>query len=256
MPNARKVAIQAVKAAGKVLMKYFRKNARIYHKGKINLVTSADIAAEKKIIQIIKRNFPNHNFIMEESPHINKRSDFTWVIDPLDGTTSFAHDYNFFCVSIALQHKSEIVLGVVYAPVFNELFVAEKCKGAFLNGKRIHASKTKKLIDCLLATGFPYAGMKILYKNLAQMKKFLGKVQGVRRDGAAALDLCYVACGRFDGFWEYRLQPWDTAAGKLIVEEANGIVTDFKGKEFDIFKGHVVASNPHIYKKFLKILKG
>lgn len=247
-------ALAAAKAAGKIQTGLFGNLKDIRKKGEIDLVTEADVQSEKAIIKIIHEEFPDDGFLTEESGDINSSAERIWIIDPLDGTTNYTHSFPFFAVSIALQVMGEIVLGTVFNPVLNELFQAEKDGGARLNGSTIGVTRTTALKESLLATGFPYNIHKDYKDVLAIFEQMLTKAQGVRRPGAAAIDLCYVAAGRFDGFWEQGLNPWDTAAGSLIVQEAGGIVSDYKGKSYSPYQKTILAANPHIHNEMLKVL--
>jgi myo-inositol-1(or 4)-monophosphatase len=252
-------AIRAAKAAGKVLRKFFATEIRIDYKGEVNLVTEADRAAEAVIVRTIRKRFPGHRFLAEEGgEHATPESigsDHKWIVDPLDGTTNFAHSFPMFCVSIGLETRGEIVLGIVYDPLREELFLAEKGKGATLNGRRIHVSKTEKLTAGLIVTGFAYDVRQDLMNNLDHFANFSLRVQGVRRTGSAALDLCYVACGRFDGFWEMKLSPWDTAAGFLIAAEAGATVTDFGNHPYQIYLKEILATNGKIHREMVEVLE-
>ncbi|MDO8462027.1 MAG: inositol monophosphatase family protein [Deltaproteobacteria bacterium] len=248
----RKVAMQA----GRIQMKGLGKRHKIHFKGEINLVTEVDFACEKAILKEIHKNFPEHAILAEESGQSANRSDYCWVIDPLDGTTNFAHAYPLFCISVALAYRGEPVLGVVYEPNLGEFFFAEKGKGSFLNGRRIHVSDTTLLKRSLLSTGFAYNIGETYKRSLAQFEGFLVSSQAIRRDGVAAVDLAYVAAGRFDGFWEINLWPWDVAAGLLLVKEAGGQVTLFNGKPFAIEDKEILASNGRIHPDMVKVLHG
>jgi myo-inositol-1(or 4)-monophosphatase len=247
-------ALTAAKAAGEIQTGLFGNLKDIRKKGEIDLVTEADIQSEKAIIKILREAFPDDGFLTEESGAINSDLERVWIIDPLDGTTNYAHSFPFFAVSIALQVKDEIVLGTVFNPVLNELFQAEKGAGATMNGSSINVTQTTAMKESLLATGFPYNIHKDYKDVLALFEQMLTKAQGVRRPGAAAIDLCYVACGRFDGFWEQNLNPWDTAAGSLIVQEAGGMVSDYKGEVYSPYQKTILAGNPHIHAEMLKVL--
>jgi myo-inositol-1(or 4)-monophosphatase len=251
----KRVAIRAALKGGEILAKYRRKTKKIGHKGRINLVTEVDLESENTILKIIKKSFPEHQILTEESQQEKRDSLYKWVIDPLDGTTNYAHNFPCYCVSIALEEKKEIILGVVYNPVLDELFLAEKGKGAYLNRKKIFVSQTKKLSQSLLATGFPYDIRESDINNLDHFANFALHGQAVRRAGAAALDLSYLAMGRFDGFWELKLSPWDTAAGSLLVLEAGGRVTDFSGGKYSIYGKDILATNGKIHKKMMEVLK-
>ncbi len=255
--NFRKIAIEAAFVAGSHIRKSIGKKWKAGYKGEVNLVTEVDRKSERIIINVIKKAFPKHGFIAEESANLKEKvnnSGYRWVIDPLDGTTNFFHAFPVFCVSIALQKHEKTILGVVYDPTRDELFTAERTKGAFLNKKRIHVSNVKKLGKALLSTGFAYDRNRARDNNIDNFARLLKASQAVRRTGSAAIDLCYVACGRFDAFWELNLSPWDTAAGVLIVEEAGGKVTQFKGSKFTIFDKQVLASNSKIHSQMSSIL--
>jgi myo-inositol-1(or 4)-monophosphatase len=228
--------------AGALLMDFFRRRVTIEYKGDADLVTAADRASEKLIRQRIKAEWPTHDILGEEEGLVDTGSEYRWYIDPLDGTTNFAHSFPVFCVSMGLEHKGQRVAGVVFDPTRDELFSAEKGSGAFLNGERIHVSKTARLAESLLATGFP-SHKRHQNPNIHFYHQITLRSHGVRRAGSAALDLCYVACGRFDGFWEFNLNPWDTAAGVLMVEEAGGRVTDYEGGYYATDGKRTLASN-------------
>jgi myo-inositol-1(or 4)-monophosphatase len=253
--NLKKVAIRAALKGGEILKKYRGKTKKIGHKGRINLVTEVDLESENTILKIIKKSFPEHEILTEESQQEKRDSPYKWVIDPLDGTTNYAHNFPCYCVSIALEERKEIILGVVYNPVLNELFMAERGKGAYLNSKKIFVSQTKKLSQSLLATGFPYDIRESDINNLDHFANFALCAQAIRRAGSAALDLCYLAMGRFDGFWELKLSPWDTAAGSLLVLEAGGRVTDFSGGKYSIHGKDILATNGKIHKEMMEVLQ-
>ena len=255
MKEFRKLAIRAAKEAGDILRENLGKIKRIDYKGRVSLVTDIDRKAEERIIDIIRERYPSHDILTEESRIKEKGSQYKWIIDPLDGTTNYVHEYPRYCVSIALEKDGEVILGVVYDPVPDELFLAEKGKGATLNERRISISKVDKLDKSLLATGFPYDRRERADEYLKIYREFMVNAQGVRRDGAAALNLCYIANGRFDGFWEEQLAPWDVAAGSLIVTEAGGRVTDFKGDRLDIYVKNILASNGKIHREMEEIIK-
>jgi myo-inositol-1(or 4)-monophosphatase len=249
-------AITASKEAGALLLGYVRSGFQIEHKNLINLVTDADHAAEQCVIDNIRKHFPAHRFLAEERGRIEESpSPYLWVIDPLDGTTNFAHGYPAYCVSIGLEYRGRCVLGVVFDPSRNELFTAVEGRGARLNGQPIQVSDTTSLDGSLLVTGFAYDIRESSRKNLDHFGAFSLKAQGVRRTGSAALDLCYVAAGRFDGFWEVKLNPWDMAAGSVIVRESGGHLTNFCGEDFSIYGQEIVASNGYIHQAMLKVLK-
>ena len=248
-------AIRVAKDAGRLLRDRVGTRIDVDHKGSINLVTDVDLASERLIREAISTYYPRHEVLAEEGGLSESGSEYRWIVDPLDGTTNYAHGYPIFCVSIALECKGEIVLGVVYDPMRDELFTAERGGGAALNNRAIHVSKTAELMQGLLSTGFPYDIKTSKLTNLDHWANFAMNAQALRRDGAAALDLCYVACGRVDGFWELNLSPWDTAAGALIVTEAGGRVTNFSGGPFSNYKPEVVASNGLIHDRMLEVLK-
>lgn len=250
------IAIEAAREAGKFL-KYSVgkvKSVEMKQGEERNLVSEIDKASEAKIISIIKRHYPNHSILAEESGGSGS-SDYRWVIDPLDGTTNFLHGLPLFCVTIGLEYKGEIIAGVVYDPNLDEMFTAEKGSGAYLNGKRMRVSKSAELINSLLVTGFPYDIAGNPDHAVEHFVNFLMRGQGIRRLGSAALDLSYVAAGRFDGFWEVNLNPWDMAAGILFVREAGGMVTDFGGKQSDIYTKQALASNGVIHSAMLDVLR-
>lgn len=253
--NFRKVAVSAALKAGSHIAKHVGLRKTVRYKGEINVVTDVDRASEDIVVSAIKKHYPGHSFLAEEKSYAKKSADFTWIIDPLDGTTNFLHGFPFFCVSIALAKKGDVLTGVVYDPARNELFYAEKGKGAFLNEKRIRVSRIKHLKKALIATGFTYNIRKAKNKNITNFVKFLKRSQAVRRAGSAALDLSYVASGRFDGFWEYHLNPWDIAAGILIVKEAGGKVTRVDGKPFGLHNREILASNSKLHSQMANILK-
>lgn len=255
MKDFKELAILAATESGKILRENFGKAQEVEYKGIVNIVTEVDFLSEDKIIEIIRRAYHDHSILTEESKDHETPSDYKWIIDPLDGTTNYAHGYPCVCVSIALEIKGDVVLGVVYDPLREELFTAEKGKGAYLNGNRIKVSETDELIKSLLSTGFAYNIRETAENNLNHYCNFSLRVQGIRRDGAAALDLCYTAMGRFDGFWELYLAPWDMAAGSLIVAEAGGKVTDFTSEGFSIYFKEIVASNGRIHNDMIKILQ-
>lgn len=249
------VARDAAIKAGRLLRANINGTRTVSYKGRINLVTEMDRMSEQVIVSTILSAFPDHGILAEEEARIKNSSKFTWIIDPLDGTTNYAHGYPCFSVSIALMHEPDIILGVVYDPMRDELFHAEKGRGAFLNNRQIRVSSTESLIQSLLSTGFPYDRTESSVNNVEYFVALLMASQEVRRDGSAALDLCSVAAGRFDGFWELKLQPWDVAAGSLVVLEAGGVVSDISGTGFDIYKQEIVASNGLIHSHMLNVIK-
>ncbi|MBA3632408.1 MAG: inositol monophosphatase [Acidobacteria bacterium] len=251
-------AIETAREAGQILLEKFGRKINISFKGNINLVTEADLASEKYIIEKIRSYYPKHSILAEESGEsvviIEGEKAWKWIIDPLDGTTNYAHGYPCFCITLALEHNGEIVVGVTFDPTRDELFAAEKGQGATLNGRPIRVSDTEKLSEALLVTGFPYDFAQ--RKNFARhFTEFILKSRGLRRDGSAAIDMAYVACGRFDGFWEEGLHPWDVAAGVLLIEEAGGRVSYYDDSPFSIYAPPICANNGLIHAEMLNILK-
>jgi myo-inositol-1(or 4)-monophosphatase len=250
-------AIQTARDAGHILLEKFGRKIEVSKKGDINLVTEADLASERLIVERVRSYYPRHSILAEESGEtivaVEGESRWKWIIDPLDGTTNYAHGYPCFCVTLALEHDGEIVIGVTYDPTRDELFAAEKGEGASLNGRKIRVSETEKLGDALIVTGFPYdfAQRKDFAHHLTQ---FLLKARGVRRDGSAAIDMAYVACGRFDAFWEEGLNPWDVAAGLLLINEAGGRVSYYDDTPFSIYAPPICASNGLIHAQMLEVL--
>jgi myo-inositol-1(or 4)-monophosphatase len=251
------IAVEAAKEAGRYLKYSVGKVKSIEMKQgeERNLVSEIDKTSEAKIISIIKRHYPNHAILAEESGASSASADYKWVIDPLDGTTNFLHGLPIFCVTIAIEYKAEIVAGVVYDPNLEELFTAEKGSGAYCNGKRMRVTQTSDLMSSLLVTGFPYDIAQNPDNAVGHFVNFLMEGQGLRRLGSAALDLSYIAAGRFDGFWEVNLNPWDMAAGVLFVHEAGGKVTDFSGVPSSIYNKQVLATNGSIHDAMLQVLK-
>ena len=239
--------------AGRFIKSRLGKLKKVQYKGEINIVTDVDQKAEALIVKNLIKAFPEYGILAEESPE-EKKGDAKWIIDPIDGTTNFAHGFPFFAVSIALEIKGKTILGVVYDPMRDELFTAVKGKGAFLNKKRINVSKVKDMGKAFLATGFAYNFKTTKQNNMNNFSNFMMASMAVRRAGAATLDLCYAACGRFDGFWELDLCPWDTAAAELIVREAGGKVSKTDGSKFSNYGKSIVVSNGLLHKKMLKIL--
>ena len=242
--------------AGQVLIQRLG-SARVSTKGDIDLVTEADIAAEKLIIDRIRTHYPRHAVLAEESGEavaIDGQTTFKWVIDPLDGTTNYAHSYPCFAVSIALEHDGVLELGVVYDPSRNELFAAERGQGATLNDRRIRVSDIDELNSAMLCTGFPY-NVRERPDFAREFAIFTMNAQAVRRDGSAAIDLAYVACGRFDGFWEDGLNPWDMAAGILLIKEAGGTISNFRNEPLNIYTKQVLATNGLVHDAMLKFLR-
>ena len=249
-------AIQTARDAGHLLAERFGRALQVSNKGDIDLVTEADLAAERLIVERIKSYHPRHSILAEESGETAKTgsgSEWKWIIDPLDGTTNYAHGYPCFCVSIALERAGALVLGVIYDPTREELFAAERGLGATLNGRSIHVSETYELNRAMVCTGFPY-DVRERGEFARHFHNFIMHAQGVRRDGSAALDLAYVACGRFDGFWEEGLRPWDVAAGVLLIEEAGGRVTRYDGTKFDIYTPPILSSNSLVHEAMMRVL--
>ncbi len=252
-------AIQTARDAGRILVDRLGR-ALISNKGDIDLVTEADLASEKLIIERIRSHYPRHAILAEESGAsdgvavLPGRSEWKWIVDPLDGTTNYAHGYPCFCVSIALEGAAGIEIGVIYDPLRDEMFAAERGRGASLNERQIRVSAVEDLNRAMLCTGFPYDVRE--RPNFARhFTNFTMQAQAVRRDGSAALDLAYVACGRFDGFWEDGLNPWDVAAGVLLISEAGGRVTDFEGARLDVYTPKVLASNGRVHKAMIRTLR-
>jgi myo-inositol-1(or 4)-monophosphatase len=251
------IAIQAARKAGSVHRSFARRDKKIRAKNSsYDLVTAADIEAEKAAVSFIRKSCPDHNFLAEENKYQHHASDYTWVIDPLDGTSNFANNLPIFSASVGLVHKDEVIAGAVYDVSREELFYAQKGRGAFLNGKRIKVSEAASLKQALLITGFYYDRGKNMIETLEQIKRFHFKqVIGIRRFGSAALDLCYVACGRAAGFWEFKLNPWDFVAGKLILEEAGGKMTGRRGEPVPLTeKSYIVTSNAKIHEAMLAVI--
>lgn len=249
--GARELAVETAKAAGAILRERLSLDRTIDFKGTIDLVTDADRASEELVASAITSRFPEHRFVGEESTFLSGSvptgaERYSWIVDPLDGTTNYAHRYPHFAVSIGLEHAGKVILGVVYDPMMDELFLAERGRGATLNGERIRVSATDTLERSLLGTGFAYeAGER--QENARIWNGFLSLSQGVRRDGSAALNLCYVACGRLDGFWERPLNAWDMAAGSLLIEEAGGVISGYHDTPFGPYRREIIAANPALY---------
>jgi myo-inositol-1(or 4)-monophosphatase len=250
------IAVACAKHAGEILLRNLDKPRSIQRKDSqdTNLVTETDKEVEDYIIGVITREFPDHGIVAEESGMRAAASEYRWIIDPLDGTTNYAHRLPLFCTSIGLEHRGELILGVVYDPTRDELYSAHKGSGAFLNGQRLKVSQTRLLGESLLVTGFPYDVRSNPHGVVEHFKSFLVKTRAVRRLGSAAIDFCYVAAGRFDGFWEGSLKPWDMAAGALIVQEAGGRFTDYHGKPTSIYNQAMVASNGLIHDQMVEVL--
>jgi myo-inositol-1(or 4)-monophosphatase len=251
----KNVLLQATEAGANEIRHYINGKFKVSNKeGVNNLVTEADHASEKAILEVIRSNYPDHFILSEETGEIKMDSEYKWVIDPIDGTVNFAHGIPLCCVSIALEHKGEIILGSVFNPNLNEWFFAEKGKGATLNGKPIHVSSETETIKACLVTGFPYTYINMENGPLEVFDRFIRKGVPVRRLGSAAIDLCWVAMGRFDGFYEHKLEAWDSAAGFLMVQEAGGRVTDFTGAPFSIYQHRTLATNGKIHDEMLAVI--
>ena len=250
-------AIEMARDAGSLLMQRLG-TAKVTNKGDINLVTEADLASENLIIERIRSYYPQHGILAEESGEAvlvgGRRSEWKWIIDPLDGTTNYAHGYPCFCVSIALEHEGVLEIGVVYDPVRDEMFAAERGQGATLNDRTIRVSDVDTLNNAMLCTGFPY-NVRERPDFARDFTNFTMAAQAVRRDGSAAIDLAYVACGRFDGFWEDGLNAWDTAAGLVLIQEARGRVSNFDDEPLDVYTAKVLASNGLIHDQMRAVLR-
>ncbi|MBU0991073.1 MAG: inositol monophosphatase [Proteobacteria bacterium] len=254
LAHIKKTGLDAAKNSADVLLSYFGNIKTVRKKGAIDIVTQADTESEKIIIKTIRSVFPDHGIIAEESGESFLNSDYCWIIDPLDGTTNFSHGLPLYAISIAFAVRHEVMMGIVFNPSTGELFTGVKGMGATLNGQPISVSKTDSLDDSLLATGFPYNLRDMIDPLLIRFRTMLNHAQGVRRLGAAALDLCYVACGRFEGFWEQNLKPWDTAAGALIASEAGGVVTDFSNNAFRVDMKEILVTNGKIHKQMMSLI--
>ncbi len=250
-------AIQAARLGGAILQDYAQKGFKVHSKGEsINLVTEADLQSEKAIIQSVRKVFPEHQILSEEQglQDIPQHS-IKWIIDPLDGTVNFAHGFPLYNVSIGVEYEGTCVIGVIYDPTRDELFLGQQGRGATLNGTPIHVSSKPKIAEALLVTGFAYDIHTATDNNLKEFCAFTVRAGGMRRTGTAAIDLAYIACGRLDGFWELQLKPWDTAAGKIIVEEAGGKITDYAGEPYSIYGTTLLASNGLIHNDMIEILQ-
>ena len=249
------VAVYAARAAGETQKKRLRTDYSVDFKGETNLVTEVDRQCEELIVGEIRKEFPESNILAEESSYETFESSLKWIIDPLDGTTNYAHGFPWFCVSIALEILGDVALGVIYNPLMDELFTVIKGEGARLNGEGIHVSVNRPIRNCLLATGFPYDKTRDNENNFESFVEFQLSARGIRRAGSAALDLAYVAAGRLDGYWERKINPWDVAAGALLVAEAGGKVTDFPGRPYSVYNKRIAASNGHIHDEMVEILR-
>lgn len=254
-PSKKKLveaAVRAAHASGKILASHFGKPLKVSEKDGAGLVTQIDIASEKASMKILRQAFPHFGFLTEESGVHSAQSPGRWIIDPLDGTTNYIHRFPMFCVSIAAEWEGELVVGVIYHPILKDTYIAVRGQGATINGKRLRVSQTPRLEDSLLSTGFTYRKNEWLHREMEAFEHLSGVARAVRRPGSAALDLAYTARGVFDGFWERRLSPWDVAAGALLVQEAGGQVSDFKGKDFKVESAEIIASNGKLHKKLLE----
>ena len=251
----KQTGIRAAYRGGEILQRHFGHLSTVNKKGAIDLVTIADIESEQAIVDSIRSTLPDHSILTEEAGLLEGQPEFRWIIDPLDGTTNFAHGLGIFAVSIAYAHRGQPVFGIVLNPINGEMFTATKDQGAFLNHHAISISAAAKVEDSLLVTGFPYDLMRMPSTLVDRFAACLKAAQGIRRLGSAALDLCYVASGRFDGFWEENLKPWDTAAGMLIALEAGARITDFANQPYSIDKKQILATNGHIHSEMLALLK-
>lgn len=256
MTALKEVLFEATREAGKIISDYFQGSFTVDNKEGINnLVTEVDKHSEKRIIEIIRKHYPTHSIISEEVGEMIQDSPYQWIIDPIDGTVNFAHGIPLCCVSIGLKHNEDLILGTVYNPMMNELFFAEKGKGAFLNEKPISVSTKSDFRKACLVTGFPYKWPDSKEHPIRVFERFIMEGLPVRRLGSAAIDLCWVACGRFDGFWEYNLSSWDVAAGYLIVQEAGGRITNFEGDPYSVFDKETLATNGHIHEEMLRLIR-
>lgn len=250
-------AVRLVKGAGEILLDHFGQGVEVRSKSsEIDLVTEADLASERFIVKTIRSQYPEHSVLSEEKVGEERGSDYVWLVDPLDGTVNYAHRFPAFCVTVALQYRGDPILGVTYDPLRGELFAVEKGRGVTLNDRSLRVSETERLVQALVATGFPYKRATIPDNNLAEFNRVLPKVQGVRRGGSAALDLAYVAAGRLDGYWESHLSPWDWAAGALMVQEAGGKVTDRNGQLWTFDSKGMVATNGLIHQELWEVVSG
>lgn len=256
MTALKEVLLEATREAGQIITSYFQGSFTIDNKEGINnLVTEVDKHSEKKIIEIIRKHYPTHSIISEEIGELIQDSPYQWIIDPIDGTVNFAHGIPLCCVSIGIKHNDDLLLGTVYNPMMNELFFAEKGKGAYLNDKPISVSQKSDFRKACLVTGFPYKWPESREHPIRVFERFIMEGLPVRRLGSAAIDLCWVACGRFDGFWEYNLSSWDVAAGYLIVQEAGGRITNFEGSPYSVFDKETLATNGHIHEEMLRLIR-
>lgn len=249
------LAKKAAFEAGDLLLTHLGKVKDVQYKYKNNMVTEADKASEKLLVDIILGEHPTHSIVAEEGSTVENNPKYRWLIDPLDGTTNFLHTYPYFCVSIGYEEEGVMVAGVVYNPVTKEMFTAELGQGAALNGEPIAPSNTGSLKEALVVTGFSHEVPWYVHHNVEYLQSFIYSAQGIRRDGSAALDLSYVASGRSDGFWEIGLHPWDVAAGSLILEEAGGRISGFEGEKFDVYGKELLSSNGLIHDEMLDVFE-
>ncbi|MBI5906048.1 MAG: inositol monophosphatase [Deltaproteobacteria bacterium] len=257
MDNGRLLAFaeDLARGAGEILRRNYGRRQTIHYKGEINLVTEVDRESEAYILGRIRETYPDHGVLSEESPELSSPSPYRWIVDPVDGTTNYAHGYPCFCVSVAVEREGAVVAGAVFDPLLAESFTAAAGSGAWRNGERISVSDTSDLRKSLLATGFAYDVKESSDNNFDYFRAFVLTGQAIRRDGSAALDLCYLACGRFDGFWELKLKPWDTAAGLLILHEAGGMSSRLDGGPYDIHQPDLLASNGRIHQRMVEVLR-
>lgn len=248
------VATEAALRAGAIQKERYGQAIEVSHKGSIDLVTEVDRACEEAILDTLRARCPGHDVVTEETVLARTGSRFLWFVDPLDGTTNYAHGYPFFCASIALAIEGVVVAAAVYEPLKQELFTAERGSGAWLNGRPLRVSQTDELIRAMLVTGFPYDVHERLQEALRLFNRFVGHARAIRRDGAAALDICYVAAGRMDGFWEERLKPWDALAATLVLEEAGGRVSRFDGAPLGLTTDEVLATNGKLHDAMLRVI--
>jgi myo-inositol-1(or 4)-monophosphatase len=250
------IAVKAARRAGSLIMRHLDRLERltIETKGRNDFVTEVDRQAEAEIIEVLRYAYPDHSILAEESG-MQAGNEYRWIIDPLDGTTNFLHGYPQFAVSIALEHKGKLDQAVVFDPHKNELFTASRGRGAQINDRRMRVSALNDLQLALLGTGFPFRSQEYLEPWIGMVRDFIKNTSGIRRAGSASLDLAHVACGRFDGFWEFSLSPWDIAAGCLLIQEAGGLVTDLQGEQDFMQNGHVLAGNPKIHAKMLEVVR-
>jgi len=248
-------AVRSVREGGRIILMYFSQLDRLEYssKGRNDFVSQADIETERAVLDVLTRAYPEHGIVAEESGN-REGSEYTWVIDPLDGTTNFLHGFPMFAVSVGVMRGQVLEHGVVYDPLHDEMFTVSRGEGAQLNGKRIRVSTTRQLAPALLGTGFPFRDLEIIEPWMRSFQNLLPKTAGIRRAGAAALDLAYVAAGRLDGFWELGLKPWDMAAGALLIREAGGLMSDVSGGQGFMESGNLVAANPYIFEDLRKIV--